>query len=252
MATWKLGTIKMLPSEVARPVRFCLDDIPVTPLRRQLIVVATSLFAEKGYHETSVRDIAGAAGWKMSSLYHHGESKINILFLVCHDIMRRVWYELQEYESAPSWPEEFERAMRAYLETVERNRRGILFVYRESMSLPLHQREMLKKTEFQTQGYFGDLVRRGVEAGEFKEIASCDALGETVLILGHAWAQKRWAFRPHLNLLQYAALQSEIMLSYLKVVMPGVNMTSPQLQSCSSSSSTTFWEARCRPCRSKS
>jgi len=47
--------------------------------------VATRLFYERGYHATSMRDIAGEVGVKAGSLYNHFPGKQDILFRVCFD-----------------------------------------------------------------------------------------------------------------------------------------------------------------------
>src|SRR3981189_3548942 len=43
--------------------------------RAELLALAASLFAERGYVSTTVRDIADAAGILSGSLYHHFDSK---------------------------------------------------------------------------------------------------------------------------------------------------------------------------------
>jgi AcrR family transcriptional regulator len=49
---------------------------PATGTRRQqLLAIAGALFAERGFKNTTVRDIADAAGILSGSLYHHFDSK---------------------------------------------------------------------------------------------------------------------------------------------------------------------------------
>src|ERR1044071_2934062 len=43
--------------------------------RDELLAIAARLFAEKGFKNTTVRDIADAAGILSGSLYHHFDSK---------------------------------------------------------------------------------------------------------------------------------------------------------------------------------
>src|SRR3954469_6142411 len=45
------------------------------PRRDELLAIAAGLFAEKGFKNTTVRDIADAAGILSGSLYHHFDSK---------------------------------------------------------------------------------------------------------------------------------------------------------------------------------
>ena len=56
------------------------DTRSETPTRRQqLLDIAGGLFAERGFKNTTVRDIADAAGILSGSLYHHFDSKESIV-----------------------------------------------------------------------------------------------------------------------------------------------------------------------------
>jgi len=50
--------------------------------RSELTRIAAQLFAEKGYHGTSIGDLAEAFGVQRGSLYHHIESKADLLWEV--------------------------------------------------------------------------------------------------------------------------------------------------------------------------
>ena len=51
-----------------------MDAVPPTR-RAELLAIAAGLFAEKGFKNTTVRDIADASGILSGSLYHHFDSK---------------------------------------------------------------------------------------------------------------------------------------------------------------------------------
>src|SRR3954453_11976563 len=53
--------------------------------KRELTREAARLFAEKGYHGTSIGDLAGAMGVQKGSLYAHIDSKADLLWEVAHD-----------------------------------------------------------------------------------------------------------------------------------------------------------------------
>src|SRR4051794_1772857 len=53
--------------------------------RREILDTALDLFAERGYHGTSVREIATAVGVRESALYHHFPSKEAVLTAVLAD-----------------------------------------------------------------------------------------------------------------------------------------------------------------------
>ena len=58
--------------------------------RDELVAVATRLFAERGYHGTSMADLAGAMGVQKGSLYSLTESKQELLVAVKVGIPRDV------------------------------------------------------------------------------------------------------------------------------------------------------------------
>ena len=47
-----------------------------------LLAVAAQVFAARGYHNTSMRDLARAAGMPLASVYHYTESKDQLLYLI--------------------------------------------------------------------------------------------------------------------------------------------------------------------------
>ena len=49
--------------------------MPAAERREQLLAVALDVFAREGYHQTSMNDVAEAAGITKPVLYQHFESK---------------------------------------------------------------------------------------------------------------------------------------------------------------------------------
>jgi AcrR family transcriptional regulator len=63
-----------------------IDVIKKSEVTRQRVVsVSSNLFQKKGYHETSMRDIAAAAGMKSGSLYYYYESKEALLAAILNN-----------------------------------------------------------------------------------------------------------------------------------------------------------------------
>lgn len=58
--------------------------------------VATRLFAQKGYHNTSMREIARDLGMNQSSLYHYFAGKEEILYTLINDAMDDALGTLEE------------------------------------------------------------------------------------------------------------------------------------------------------------
>jgi AcrR family transcriptional regulator len=64
--------------------------------RGQLIEVATSLFAERGYEGTSIEAVLAAAGVSRGALYHHFAGKEALFTAVLETISERITVEITE------------------------------------------------------------------------------------------------------------------------------------------------------------
>src|SRR3954469_25452252 len=53
--------------------------------RNELTRIAARLFAERGYHGTSIGDLARAMGVQKGSLYHHIDTKADLLWEVARE-----------------------------------------------------------------------------------------------------------------------------------------------------------------------
>ena len=78
-----------IPTTIKNPER-------VAHRRTELIEVATKLFLERGFHNTSIRDIVRACSFNIASLYMYVSSKEDILYLVALDLMNSIARELGE------------------------------------------------------------------------------------------------------------------------------------------------------------
>src|SRR5215510_12742571 len=61
-----------------------------------ILRTSSSIFAQKGYHSTSMRDISRATNVSLSGLYHYCSSKEELLFLIQDNCFGRVLQRLEE------------------------------------------------------------------------------------------------------------------------------------------------------------
>lgn len=54
---------------------------------QRILEAATALFSERGYHGTSMREVAAAVGIKAGSLYNHFPGKEELLFQIARGVM---------------------------------------------------------------------------------------------------------------------------------------------------------------------
>ena len=64
-----------------------------------IIDKAASLFKEKGFKATSMREIADIVGVEAASLYNHIKSKNEILNIICFEVANRYVHKLDEIEN---------------------------------------------------------------------------------------------------------------------------------------------------------
>ena len=91
--------------------------LPADERRQQLLVVACDLFARSGFHETSMDDIAEAAGVTKPVLYQHFPSKRALYLELLDDTGRRLLDRLAEATAGvTSGRGRVEAGFRAYFE----------------------------------------------------------------------------------------------------------------------------------------
>jgi AcrR family transcriptional regulator len=111
--------------------------------RRQLEVVdvAARLFAERGYHATSVSDLVQATGLASGGLYHYIGSKEQLLLRICDRLMDPLLEEAQAIERGPEPAVERLRLLvRTWMSHVERHRDHMLVFAQERRVLEADER----------------------------------------------------------------------------------------------------------------
>ena len=64
---------------------------------RKILVAAEDLISRKGFHETTISEIAAKAGVADSVIYHHFKSKQDLVFSIAGNHMRDILARLQEH-----------------------------------------------------------------------------------------------------------------------------------------------------------
>jgi AcrR family transcriptional regulator len=129
------------PSEqsVGRSLRRAVSDADKASRRTDILSAAKQVFAERGYHATTIADIARQAGLSYGSIYWYYESK-EALF---HELMSAEAAALREHineavlatpgDGSPAAP--FEAAVRATLEFYEADRALVKLLFRDAFAL---------------------------------------------------------------------------------------------------------------------
>src|SRR5437867_12086411 len=155
--------------------------------RSELTRLAARLFAEKGYHGTSVGDLAAAMGVQKGSLYAHIESKADLLWEVARDGAAAFHAALDEVPDDLRATEKIRRALRAHLRVVSEQLDVATVFIREWRYLDGERREEFLAERRRYEERWRALFREGVESGGLR--TDLDAAAATLLVLSAAnWA----------------------------------------------------------------
>lgn len=138
-------------------------NIHLIEMKHQKIVdCACTVLFKKGYHLTTIREIAKACHMSMGQLYHYISSKDDILFLV-HKHMQKIWYDHLEsfgVEKIEDPRQKLVSVLRHTLEFMVENKNLIQFVYSESKHLDKkHLRVILEMDDQNVVGYYRRLLK---------------------------------------------------------------------------------------------
>lgn len=151
--------------------------------REEIRAAALKLFWKKGFLGTSMTDIANAVGLTKGGIYHHVESKEDLLRELHDEMIRAVFDGIHsgvEPASDPksklvSWIRMHARVMHEYREQISVFFRDYKHLQPASLKRLIRRRDEVQRT-------LAQIVRDGIDCGQFRE--SLDPDIASLLILG--------------------------------------------------------------------
>ena len=120
--------------------------------RKEILDASAQIFSQKGYHGTSMQDIAGAVNLQKASLYHHVSSKQEILF----ELLNRGLYLLSDkvehsINIACSPDENLREAIAAYLTALTEHQdvTSVLLLEYRSLEPQYLKRHIIERDRFE-------------------------------------------------------------------------------------------------------
>lgn len=198
-----------IPTTIKNPQR-------VANRRAELIDVATKMFLERGFHATSIRDIARACSFNVASLYMYVSSKDDILYLVAQDLMSNIAKRLGETKLDSTSPRRsLEIGFASYCQIAYRFRRPIRLLYREVGFMPAQERTDVIATVSSVIDYFEAIIESGMKSGDFRPVsARLSALN--IMQIAHMIALHTREVRTLGNLDFYVAHQLDVLFAGLE------------------------------------
>jgi AcrR family transcriptional regulator len=184
--------------------------------RAELLALSATLFAQRGFVSTTVRDIADAAGILSGSLYHHFDSKESMVDEILRTFLDDLFGRYREIIAAGLGPREaLEAIVVASFESIDRQHDAVAIFQNESGYL----------AQFDRFSYLGDrnvefrklwigLLEDGVRAGVFRPGMDLELLYR--FIRDTVWVAVGW-YRPG------GALSAEaVAQQYLGILLDGI------------------------------
>ena len=191
------------------------DERLVKKRRDEMIKGAVSLFIEKGYHRTTTREIAKAAGFSIGTLYEYIRSKDDILYLVCDNIYDEVKDRLQKaLEESEGTFAGLRLGIAYYFKICDEMQDEVLVMYQEAKSLSRAALPYVLNKENEMTKMFEELIQTCVQHEEIDlSPIQIHLLAHNIIVHGQMWAFRRWGLRQSFTIDQYIEMQTHLLLS---------------------------------------
>jgi len=201
------------------------DERLVKKRRDEMIKGAVALFIEKGYHRTTTREIARAAGFSIGTLYEYIRSKDDILYLVCDNIYDEVKERLQKaLELSEGTLEGLRLGISFYFRICDEMQDEVLVMYQEAKSLNKTALPYVLNKEIEMARMFEKLIVACLEHEEIElEAEQTYLLAHNIIVHGQMWAFRRWAIGKKFSIEDYIDSQTDFLL---KGITEGTNTVS--------------------------
>lgn len=154
----------------------------LTPTAELIVGAAIELFSQRGYHGTSMRDIAEQIGVRPGGLYNHFDSKQDILFYLVDRWLTRLYNELVAViESLTDPDEQMREAVRLHVHFHGVHAAEMLIADNEIRALLPKNRRIIVEKRKRYEMVLQKILSAGTKTGRFpvadRKIASFAIIG---------------------------------------------------------------------------
>jgi len=186
----------------------------------EVLQSAANIFFAKGFHATTVEDVARDVGILKGSLYYYIKSKDDLLFrLLLAGIEDGDAYIARHIDPEGDPVEQLERAIRAQIDYIIQNRVPFGLFLHEFDSLSGRRQRKLISVMSRYNKRFVELVRKGQEQGKLMD-------GEPWLIVNAILGMCNWLYRWYdddpLSLDQAGTQPEHVKQIFLRLILDGL------------------------------
>jgi AcrR family transcriptional regulator len=194
----------------------------VSARRSEIVAIAAQLFAAKGYANTTVREIADAAGILSGSLYHHFDSKESMIEALLRDFLERIDARYRAILAAGHDPVATLRALvHAAFGALATDRAAVSVMLDEyNVLVPYPRFAFLREAVEETERMWVGVLEAGVRAGHFVDDVPPPAVYR--FMRDAIWVSVRW-WRP-----DGPQRAGDVAEEYLRVLLGGLAARKPR------------------------
>jgi AcrR family transcriptional regulator len=139
--------------------------------RTDIIQAAAQIFRKKGYHAASMQDIANAVNVQKASLYHHIESKQDLLLSILDMALGLLIDDITVVvQSQVTTEDKFRQAMHAYIGrlTEDADLAAVLLLEYRSLEPDVRAQHIARRDHYEM--IWRQIIREGMDEGIFREM----------------------------------------------------------------------------------
>lgn len=184
-----------------------------TPRTKEIIAAAAKLFKEKGYHATTIQDVADEVGMLKGSLYYHIKSKEELLYLVTKEPIRELierQKKLMESDLAPQ--QKIVEFVRSHLKAFDANYPHMFVFLQEKASLSKPVQAEVAGNDFRYEALLEAILQQGVDGEHFRQELDLKMMAFSILGMCN-WMFKWYYKGGRLTIDKIAHQMAEIVLN---------------------------------------
>ena len=141
--------------------------------RHEIYHKVVNIFLKNGFQETSMNEIAQAAGLGKSTLYDYFKTKDEILIYFFEDQLNDMTEEAQRIALQNlSADKRLRQVMEAYIENLQTNKSLFLKLTQETQRLKVESQKQIQKKRHAYQDLIRALIDEGIREGVFRNVNS--------------------------------------------------------------------------------
>ncbi|RNL59991.1 TetR/AcrR family transcriptional regulator [Nocardioides marmoriginsengisoli] len=190
---------------------------PEPSRRDELLAIAAGLFAERGFKNTTVRDIADAAGILSGSLYHHFDSKESMVDELLDTFQTELWKQYDAITASDLTAKgKLTAIVRASFDAIDHHHSEVAIFQNDAAYLTTFERfGYLAERNRKFRTLWVGLLEDGVASGELRSDLDVELVYR--FLRDTVWVAVRW-YRPGGSL-----TPADVADQYLTILLEGIN-----------------------------